>query len=269
MKLALKSMVSSLLAVAVLAVSSVTAFAVDYQDDPDYPKPDVDSYADGTSDVGKSADKPADVVTEDYISSYDGDTVEVYVNEGRAILTAEAVSEVSKANKPIVMIADGYTVTLDPADIILTEPRNINLAMIDEKLSDDSVKITPVTKGDFGMRVTVGLPADTMKGLDAETTQFFYVADDGSKTELASDITYAGEDAKVRISHASYYVIVDKDSTIGDSETSVPDTSSDDVSGNDDSGDVPPTGVTLVVVPAAIAGAALAASAIVIKRKNK
>ena len=274
-----KLLVSALLAAAMVSFSSVSAFAANYAVDPGYDEPEK-----VTEEAGTTPDNPTKVVTDDTIKEVlKSDEPVVYIDSDKATVKEDAIGEIAKGDKPVTFEADEYSVTIDPADI--DEVKAINLAM-DVDVCDegdyayDAIVITPAQKGDFGMTVTVTIPAAKAKNLNTESLFVYYVSDDGESTLLEDVVTVNADGSiSVSISHASSYIITDEEISLdGDADEDDDVAADDDDDAADDADDAddmvedgaadnnPGTGVACTA--AALAAVSAAAVAVAAKKRK-
>ncbi|MGN0655433.1 MAG: hypothetical protein ACI4KR_01435 [Ruminiclostridium sp.] len=277
-----KHLVSALLAAAMVSFASVSAFAADYAVDPGYDEPEK-----VTEEAGTTPENPTSVVTDDTIKEVlKSDEPVVYIESDKATVKEDAIGEIAKGDTPVTFEAGEYSVTIDPADI--EEVKSINLAMditiVDEDTYDDvevtgtAILITPAQKGDFGMTVTVTIPAASVKKLNTKSIFVYYVSDDGEITLLEDVVTVNADGSiSISISHASSYLITDEEIPLFDDEDyEVED--DDDAAFDDDADDAddmvdegttdnnPGTGVACTA--AALAAVSAAAVAVAAKKRK-
>lgn len=276
-----KLLVSALLTAAMVSFSSVSAFAANYAVDPGYDKPEK-----VTEEAGTTPDNPTSVVTDDTIKEVlKSDNPVVYIESDKATVKEDAIGEIAKGDTPVTFEADEYSVTIDPADIEEVKP--INLAMdIDvygegeyEDSESAAIVITPAQKGDFGMTVTVTIPAASVKKLNTKSLYVYYISDDGEVTLLEDVVTVnADGSVSITISHASSYVITDElisldgDAEEDDDDVAVDDDADDAADDDDDmvedgaADNNPGTGVACTA--AALAAVSAAAVAVAAKKRK-
>ncbi|MGN0578781.1 MAG: hypothetical protein ACI4J4_09180 [Ruminiclostridium sp.] len=274
-----KLLVSGLLTAAMVSFASVSAFAADYAVDPGYDKPEK-----VTEEAGTTPENPTSVVTDDTIKEVlKSDEPVVYIESDKATVKEDAIGEIAKGDKPVTFEADEYSVTIDPADIEEVKP--INLAMdievYDEGDYEDAesaaIVITPAQKGDFGMTVTVTIPAASVKKLNTKALLVYYVSDDGEYTLLEDVVTVnADGSVSISISHASSYLITDEeilfDNDEDDDDVAVDDDADDAADDDDDmvedgaADNNPGTGVACTA--AALAAVSAAAVAVAAKKRK-
>ena len=270
-----KLLVSALLTSAMVSFASVSAFAADYAVDPGYDKPQQ-----VTEEAGTTPENPTKVVTDDTIKEVlKSDAPVVYIDSDKATVKEDAIGAIAKSDKPVTFEADEYAVTIDPADI--DEVKAINLAM-DVDVCDegdyayDAIVITPAQKGDFGMTVTVTIPAAKAKNLNTKSLFVYYVSDDGDVTLLEDVVTVNADGSiSVSISHASSYVITDEEISLEDDDYVAADDDDDAADDADDADDMvddgaadnnPGTGVACTA--AALAAVSAAAVAVAAKKRK-
>lgn len=270
-----KLLVSALLTSAMVSFASVSAFAANYAVDPGYDKPQQ-----VTEEAGTTPEKPTNVVTDDTIKEVlKSDAPVVYIDSDKATVKEDAIGAIAKSDKSVTFEADEYSVTIDPADI--DEVKAINLAM-DVDVCDegdyayDAIVITPAQKGDFGMTVTVTIPAAKAKNLNTKSLFVYYVSDDGDVTLLEDVVTVNADGSiSVSISHASSYVITDEEISLEDDDYVAADDDDDAADDADDADDMvddgaadnnPGTGVACTA--AALAAVSAAAVAVASKKRK-
>ena len=266
-----KLLVSALLAAAMVSFSSVSAFAANYAVDPGYDEPEK-----VTEEAGTTPENPTKVVTDDTIKEVlKSDEPVVYIDSDKATVKEDAIGEIAKGDKPVTFEADEYSVTIDPADI--DEVKAINLAMDVDVCEEgdyayDAIVITPAQKGDFGMTVTVTIPAAKAKNLNTKSLFVYYVSDDGESTLLEDVVTVNADGSiSVSISHASSYIITDEEISLDGDADEDDDDAADDADDADDMVDDgaadnnPGTGVACT----AAALAAISAAAVAVASKKR
>lgn len=316
-----KVIASLIVAASMISLTTVTASAADYGVTPSYPAPsnpvvqpstpstDEDKTEDKTNEetpagdssesdtkdavvsVGSTED-PVETVTEEtvanaiaaVIADENATEVVIHVGEEEATITEAAIGEIAKNDVVVTLKSTNCTVTIDPA--LITEVKDIDLAMNIFKAEDDvegvsvptgALVIAPAQKGDFGMTVTVTVPAETVTALNTDDIFCYYISDDGEVEDLSDAIT-VNEDGSisVAISHASQYVITDVEIAIEgeaeeeieiDEEYEVDDDSASDSDASDNVDDNPGTGVALFGSAVLAVVSAAAATATAKKRK--
>lgn len=271
-----KMIASVAIAASMVSMTAVSVSAVDYGNPPSYTKPDpVPSTPETTPET------PVSVVTDDTVKeALKADEPVIYIETEKASVKEDAIGEIAKSDKPVTFEAEEYAVTIDPA--LITEVKAINLAMeisvtnqdtINEMFGEDSgiefdgtaIAIQPAQKGDFGMTLTVTIPAATVKTLKTESVFVYYISDDAEITLLEDVLTVNADGSiSVAISHASGYIITDEEielpegEEIDDVDTEVD--ADDEKAPTDDN---PGTGVALAgtAVLALISAAAVATTA--------
>ena len=281
-----KHLVSALLAAAMVSFASVSAFAADYAVDPGYDEPEK-----VTEEAGTTPENPTSVVTDDTIKEVlKSDEPVVYIETDKATVKEDAIGAIAKGDKPVTFEADEYSVTIDPA--LIDEVKPINLAMEidvidndtyeDIEISGTSIVITPAQKGDFGMTVTVTIPAASVKNLNTKSIFVYYVSDDGETTLLEDVVTVnADGSVSISISHASSYLITDEeipldgdeyDVEVDDADDDAADDTADDADDADDMVDEGTTdnnpGTGVACTAAALAAVSAAAVAVAAKKRK-
>ena len=129
----------------------------------------------------------------------------------------------------------------------------------------DAIVITPAQKGDFGMTVTVTIPAESVKNLNTESIFVYYVSDDG-ETTLLEDVVTVNDDGSisVSISHASSYIITDEEIQLNGDDDDADD--DDDMVDEGTTDNNPGTGVACTA--AALAAVSAAAIAVAAKKRK-
>jgi hypothetical protein len=271
-----KLIVSALLAAAMASFSAVSAGAIDYSpagvpssggSAPSTSTVTGDTTTDGSGETtqtvpGSDDETPATVLTQSSIDSIldeaeknGKDVVVVYMEEdsnGKVTVQESAIAEIANSDVTVVIEVDGdvvdYTVTIDP-DLIDT-PKAINIAMdieidTDEgetvsgvEIPEGSVIIKPQQKGNFGMTLTVTIPASAFAGMNTGNLSLYYVSDNGEVSKLSdSQITVnADGSVSISISHASAYMISDiaPDTDGEDDDIIIEDDDDDDIIIEDD-----------------------------------
>lgn len=219
---------------------------------PDTPTPGTTTTAATTAAPAADADAAADdadtvvatgVVTEEVLVSAVADAVKAGATEvtvkvaedtttGGVTVQEAVIADIAKSGvtvtfdvKPVNGTA--YSVTIDPSTI--KDATSINLGMAILTGSDivtaasaldidipgasvNAVMIAPMTHGEFGMDLTITLPAEAFADFDIDEAMLFYLADDGSVTDVSDQLTFdANGNGSITISHASAYVISDID----------------------------------------------------------
>jgi hypothetical protein len=242
--------------------------------------------ADDTSDDAVSTGVLTDAAIEAIIASADGNELLIPVAEdskGKLVIQEEVIAAIKESGITVTLEVtsdDGFTyfVTIDPDTI--TKVTAIDVAMnftVGTEEGDEvsgveipagSIVIEPNQKGDFGMELTVTLPADVLGDINAEDANLFYISSNGKVTEMSDSISANADDSvSITISHASAYVITDADlnGDVGgddDSWGKIDEDDDDDtivVSGETDAN--PHTGVTLAFGALAASAAAVAITA--------
>ena len=264
---------------------------------------DVDSSVDSEKvvvEVG-SVEKPVETVTEEtvanaiaaVIADEEADEVVIYVAKEEAAISEAAIGEIAKNDVVVTLSAENCTVTIDPA--LITEVKDIDLAMDISIVADEAISeivskdvtvpakalvIAPAQKGDFGMTVTVTIPAATVEEFDSDNLFCYYISDDGEIEDLTDDLVLNDDGSiSLAISHASQYVVTDEE-MIADEEAEIDDDAEeeDDESDGKDAEDVidageteeddsnPGTGVALFGTAAL---AAISAAAVTVTAKKR
>lgn len=264
---------------------------------------DVDSAVDsekGVVEVG-TADKPVETVTEETVANAiaaviaddEAEEVVIYVAKDEAAISEAAIGEIAKNDVVVTLASENCTVTIDPA--LITEVKDIDLAMDISVVADEAISeivsgdvavpakalvIAPAQKGDFGMTVTVTIPAATVEEFDSENLFCYYISDDGEIEDLSDDLVLNDDGSiSLAISHASQYVVTDEqmieeEAEIDEEEAEEEDDESDGKDAEDviDAGETeeddsnPGTGVALFGTAAL---AALSAAAVTVTSKKR
>lgn len=265
-----KMIASVAIAASMVSMTAVSVGAVDYGNPPSYTKPDpVPSTPETTPET------PVSVVTDDTVKeALKADEPVVYIEAEKASVKEDAIGEIAKSDKPVTFEAEEYAVTIDPA--LITEVKAINLAMdisVDTSLAEDSgiempenaITLIPAQKGDFGMTLSVTIPAAKVAALDVDAVKVYYVSDDGEISLIEDAVTVNADGSiSVAISHASGYIITDEEIELPEGE--VIDDVDTEVDADDEKAptdDNPGTGVALAgtAVLALISAAAVATTA--------
>lgn len=266
-----KMIASVAIAASMISMTAVSVSAVDYGNPPSYTKPDpVPSTPETTPET------PVSVVTDDTVKgALKADEPVVYIEAEKASVKEDAIGEIAKSDKPVTFEAEEYAVTIDPA--LISEVKAINLAMdisVDTSLAEDSgiempenaITLIPAQKGDFGMTLSVTIPAAKIADLDVDAVKVYYVSDDGEISLIEDAVTVNADGSiSVAISHASGYIITDEEIELPEGE--VLDDVDTDVDADDEKApttdDNPGTGVALAgtAVLALISAAAVATTA--------
>ena len=268
-----KMIASVAIAASMVSMTAVSVGAVDYGNPPSYTKPDpVPSTPETTPET------PVSVVTDDTVKeALKADEPVVYIEAEKASVKEDAIGEIAKSDKPVTFEAEEYAITIDPA--LITEVKAINLAMdisVDTSLAEDSgiempenaITLIPAQKGDFGMTLSVTIPAAKIADLDVDAVKVYYVSDDGEISLIEDAVTVNADGSiSVAISHASGYIITDEEielpegEEIDDVDTEVDADADDEEAPATDNN--PGTGVALAgtAVLALISAAAVATTA--------
>lgn len=277
----MKKLLSVLCSVAItVSFLTVSAFASDYAENPGYvvitPPP---------ANTGTTPSAPAQTTTDDQVKAAIQENKPIYIDASApATITKSALAEIAKSDKPVTFEAADYSLTIDPSDItdsakaidlsmeIGMGADAANLVSSDIELPANAIVISPSAQGQFGFAVTITLPASALSdaGIDPAKARVFYIADDGTVSEVGEVTVNADGSVSVKIDHASQYVIaetapisnVDDDEldddfgSTEDTDTTSSDTSADTASSAATAGTDknPSTGVTLAVVAAGAAG---------------
>lgn len=277
-----KRVATAIIAAVMFAFTSVAASAADYGSNPSYPKPDVpgssteDSSDDGDDNdvAGSTADNAVSVVTDDVISDIiagaEQGQATVYADSDEVIVTEAAIGEIAGGDVVVTIVTDEYSIEIDPS--LIDEVREIDLTMditvTDEETDIDDVAvpanaivISPAQKGDFGMTISVTIPASSLEGLDTDNLKLYYISDDG-ETELIDDNVAVNADGSVSvaISHASQYVITDEELGAADEDDAVVEEVEDEEAEEVVTDTNPGTGVMLSTAVISICAAVVFAS---------
>jgi hypothetical protein len=251
-KVSFKFVVSALAASMMITATAVSASAISYGGGvaPVTPTPATTTAA-ATTTAPAAVDAAADdagtvvatgVVTEEVLVSAVADAVKAGATEvtvkvaedattGGVTVQEAAIADIAKSGvavtfdvKPVSGTA--YSVTIDPSTI--TDASSINLGMailtgpdiataaaafdIPVDSAVNAVMIAPMAQGEFGMELTITLPASAFGTIDTDSAMLFYLADDGSVTDVSDQLVFdADGNGSITISHASAYVISDID----------------------------------------------------------
>jgi hypothetical protein len=252
-KTSARIVMTSILSAAVISLTAVSAGAADYGGGA---SPTVTAPTNvAGSDAGSSEEKATTVLTDTAVSSAitdaaksGSDSVTVYMKEdanGKVTVQETAIAEIAKNDVTVTIEVKSdsnsdtdYSVVIDPK--LITEAKAIDLGM-DIKVNtpegmkesgvdipENSIVIAPHQKGDFGMTISVNLPAAALSGINKSTASVYYISDSGEITKLSNALTFnADGSASIAISHASEYVISDSDMT-GEADTSFIDGAAED-----------------------------------------
>lgn len=215
-----KMIASAAIAASMVSMTALSVSAVDYGNKPSYTEPE--KVEDKTE---TTPEEPVKVVTEDTVKeALKADEPVVYIEPEKASVKEDAIGEIAKSDKPVTFEAEEYAITIDPA--LITEVKAINLAMdiavggenssiaSDNgiEVPDNAITIIPAQKGEFGMTLSVTIPAAKVADLDVESVKVYYVSDDGEITLIEDAVTVNADGSiSVAISHASAYVITDEE----------------------------------------------------------
>lgn len=169
---------------------------------------------------------------------------------GKVTIQESAIADIAKSTIPVTfdvkpVNGTSYSVTIDPASI--TSAKSVNLGMqiltgndisaaaaaldLEVPVTNDAIIIAPMMKGNFGMDLTVTLPASAVDGMDVDNAVLYYISDDGVITALEDALAVnADGSVSITISHASAYVI----STVDLTEDFTADIDEDDIDFDDD-----------------------------------
>ncbi len=223
-----------------------------------------DAAGDDASDSDADTTAVAGVVTAKEVENKIADAVKAGKEEvtisvaedsttGKVTVQESAVADIAKSPVPVtfdVKPASGtsYSVTIDPKSI--TNAKSVNLGMqiltgsdisaaaaaldLEVPVTNDAIIIAPMMKGNFGMDLTITLPASAVDGMDVDNAVLYYISDDGEITALEDALTVnADGSVSITISHASAYVI----STVDLTEDFTADIDDDDIDFDDDDDD--------------------------------
>jgi len=223
-----------------------------------------DAAGDDASDSDADTTAVAGVVTAKEVENKIADAVKAGKKEvtisvaedsttGKVTVQESAVADIAKSSVPVtfdVKPASGtsYSVTIDPKSI--TSAKSVNLGMqiltgsdistaaaaldLEVPVTNDAIIIAPMMKGNFGMDLTVTLPASAVDGMDVDNAVLYYISDDGEITALEDALTVNDDGSvSITISHASAYVI----STVDLTEDFTADIDEDDIDFDDDDDD--------------------------------
>lgn len=139
--------------------------------------------------------------------------LEASINSGKAItittdsskINAKAMQVLRKQKEPVVFKNKEFTVSIDPKSITIA--REINLGMkLDLFPEAGVISIDPVQKGDFGLEMTVTIPAASLKDFNLKGLRFYYVSSNGKRKELKEFTVNKDGSLSFTLSHASSYV---------------------------------------------------------------
>lgn len=139
--------------------------------------------------------------------------LEASINSGKAItittdsskINAKAMQVLRKQKEPVVFKNKEFTVSIDPKTITIA--REINLGMkLDLFPEAGVISIDPVQKGDFGLEMTVTIPAASLKDFNLKGLRFYYVSSNGKRKELKEFTVNEDGSLSFTLSHASSYV---------------------------------------------------------------
>jgi len=211
----------SVLCAALLAMSLVITAAA-YPQSPGYSQPKADE---------KTAVN--DSVVTDAIANATGDTIIIDITKDAAIDTS-ALAAIAAQDKPVVFVAEGFSIIILPGDIG-DNAKGINLSMA-ITTANGKIEIVPSAKGDFGFAFTIVIPAANINssGLKTSALKAYYVDDSGKVTKkLPSKLNDNGS-FSLKVSHASSYIITDQTLATTGGNTGTADLSDDDELGDDD-----------------------------------
>ena len=222
-----KMIASAAIAASMVSMTAVSVGAVDYGQTPSYQEPEkVPDKPETTPET------PVSVVTDDTVKeALKADEPVIYIETEKASVKEDAIGEIAKSDKPVTFEAEEYAITIDPA--LITEVKAINLAMDisvgaeNSSLAEDSgiempenaITLIPAQKGEFGMTLSVTIPAAKVADLDVDAVKVYYVSDDGEVSLIEDAVTVNADGSiSVAISHASGYIITDEEIELSDGE---------------------------------------------------
>ena len=177
-----KMIASAAIAASMVSMTAVSVSAADYGNPPSYSEPEK---VPETPAPGSTADEPVKVVTDDTVKeALKADEPVIYIESEKATVKEDAIGEIAKSDKPVTFVSEDCSITIDPA--LITEVKAINLAMdisVDTSLAENSgiempanaITLIPAQKGDFGMTLSVTIPAANVADLDVESVKVYYV----------------------------------------------------------------------------------------------
>ncbi|MEG2174917.1 MAG: hypothetical protein RR135_05480 [Oscillospiraceae bacterium] len=196
----MKKYIAVMLALAIVFSTSLVAFAAsDYSEEA--PKPGDSIATGGTTGAGASAMQPAGVVAGAQLEI--GKTDTIYITQGATIDKA-AIEKIKNGKTPITFVSQSYTITLTPGAI--SAPKDLSLGLVLAS-NNGMLEIFPVSKGDFGLFMTITIMADELRNM--VNPHLYYFGDDGKIVDYGL-VTVKGNKATISISHASGYIITDK-----------------------------------------------------------
>lgn len=274
-----KMIASAAIAASMVSMTVVSASAADYGQTPSYEEPEKVPETPVTT-----PETPVKVVTDDTVKeALKADEPVIYIETEKASVKEDAIGEIAKSDKPVTFEAEEYAITIDPA--LITEVKAINLSMDitvgaeNSALAEDNgievpenaITIIPAQKGEFGMTLSVTIPAANVADLDVEAVKVYYVSDDGEISLIEDAVTVNADGSiSVAISHASGYIITDEELVVNEyeevEEIEVDDEEETEVDADTDEAPTdnnPGTGVALAgtAVLALISAGAVAATA--------
>lgn len=220
-----------------------------------------DAAGDDASDSDADTTAVAGVVTAEEVENKIADAVKAGKEEvtisvaedsttGKVTVQESAIADIAKSKVPVTfdvkpVSGTSYSVTIDPKSI--TSAKSVNLGMqiltgsdisvaaaaldLEVPVTNDAIIIAPMMKGNFGMDLTVTLPASAVDGMDVDNAVLYYISDDGVITALEDALEVnADGSVSITISHASAYVI----STVDLTEDFTADIDEDDIDFDDD-----------------------------------
>ena len=244
-----KLMISAMLAAAVLATSAISASAADYTVEPDYAAVEAQETAIVSDpEAGASAAKATPVLTEAAVeaaiaaaTASNEATVTIFakesVNDSKVVIQEAALEAIKESGKTVTLQvapsakapenAVKYAVTIDPALISsdvdyskLDFGMNITAANAADDAADELVEagdivIAPNMDGEFGLTLTVTIPASATKDLDPAKAALYHDDEKGNITkEPDGALTFgANGNVAITISHSSRYIISNEDVT--------------------------------------------------------
>lgn len=158
----------------------------------------------------------------------EGDTVEIEVapaSNGKITLTEGTIGALKNSGATLVVDVKGEDYTIAISDV--TDAQTINIAMdisastdgasaladlgvdVGSDFSGSAIVIAPAQSGEFGLTLTINLPASATKDLDKKNTRLYYIDDDGVAQDLGKVKFNADGSVAVSITHASAYVLTD------------------------------------------------------------
>lgn len=195
----MKNFIKVIATTLLLATLVTPTFASNYVNVPTYTTP-VDT-------TGSTNTNPATEVSGQFVLNEIKDKAEVTVfvkNESKVSDTI--LNAIKGTDKVLNMVANGYTISIIGTDVESAQTLNLNMKV--EAPTNNMLVITPSQKGDFFATLTITIPAASLpQGLNKETAKVYYVADDGTRTEVGTPVFHPNGSVSFQMSHASHYEI--------------------------------------------------------------